>query len=143
MEKPLSRLGSQMPIVVLRRQGVPIVFLHGLSYTTDIWQHIGVTELLAEKNVPFLALDMPYGLKTRCEPRTRNPEVNVEFAAEAVKSLFGSEAPVLVGASIGGHVALMYAARFPVKGLLLVAPSRAIGRRFDESITGNSSFQSG
>jgi pimeloyl-ACP methyl ester carboxylesterase len=92
----------------------------------DIWQQIGVTELLIEKKVPFLALDMPYGLKTRCVPRTRNPEVNVEFAAEAVKSLFGSEAPVLVGASIGGHVALMYATKFPVKGLLLVAPSRAM-----------------
>jgi pimeloyl-ACP methyl ester carboxylesterase len=27
---------------------------------------------------------------------------------------------------VGGHVALSYATRFPVKGLLLVAPSRAL-----------------
>jgi pimeloyl-ACP methyl ester carboxylesterase len=126
MEKTLSASGHKCPSLYFAAKGVPIVFLHGLSYTMDIWQHIGVTDLLAEKKVPFLALDMPYGLKTRCVPRTRNPEVNVEFAADAVKSLFGSEAPVLVGASIGGHVALMYAARFPVKGLLLVAPSRAL-----------------
>jgi len=124
MEKTLSALGHKCPSLYFAAKGIPIVFLHGLSFTMDIWQQIGVTELLIKKRVPFLALDMPYGLKTRCVPRTRNTEVNVEFAAEAVKSLFGSEAPVLVGASIGGHVALMYATRFPVKGLLLVAPSR-------------------
>ena len=48
------------------------------------------------------------------------------MVAEAVKNVFGSRVPVLVGASIGGHVALMYAARFPVKGLLLVGPGRAL-----------------
>ena len=47
-------------------------------------------------------------------------------AAEAIKNVFGSRVPVLVGASIGGHIALMYAARFPVKGLLLVGPGRAL-----------------
>jgi pimeloyl-ACP methyl ester carboxylesterase len=79
-----------------------------------------------EKHVPFLALDMPYGMRSKCQPKTRNPETNVSVAAEAIKSLFGSTAPVLVGASIGGHIALMYAARFPVKGLFLVAPARAL-----------------
>ena len=34
--------------------------------------------------------------------------------------------PVLVGASIGGNMALRYATKFPVKGLLLVAPARAL-----------------
>jgi len=34
--------------------------------------------------------------------------------------------PVLVGASIGGYIALNYAARFPVRGLLLVAPAHAL-----------------
>ena len=87
---------------------------------------IGVTELLIEKHVPFLALDMPYGLRSKCQPKTRNPETNMSVAAEAIKNLFGSTVPVLVGASIGGHIALKYAARFPVKGLFLVAPGRAL-----------------
>jgi pimeloyl-ACP methyl ester carboxylesterase len=69
---------------------------------------------------------MPYGLKSECQPKTHDSEVNVAVAHDAFQSLFGSAAPVLVGASIGGHVALKYAARFPVKGLLLVAPSRAL-----------------
>jgi len=130
MEKTLSAADHKCPALYSIAPGVPIVFLHGLSYTMDIWQRIGVTELLIEKRVPFLALDMPYGLKSKCQPRTRNPEANVAVAAEAVKSLFGSAVPVLVGASIGGHVALRYATRFPVKGLLLISP----GRAFDEDL---------
>ncbi len=126
MEKTLSAAGHKCPALYFNAPGVPIVFLHGLSYTMDIWQSIGATELLMEKHVPFLALDMPYGLRSKCQPKTRNPEANVAFAVEAVKSMFGSAVPVLVGASIGGHVALRYAARFPLKGLLLIAPGRAL-----------------
>lgn len=76
--------------------------------------------------MPFLALDMPYGMKSECQPRTRDPEKNVAFAKEALENAFGKETPVLVGASIGGHMALKYASEFPVKGLLLVAPARAL-----------------
>jgi pimeloyl-ACP methyl ester carboxylesterase len=79
-----------------------------------------------KKRVPFLALNMPYGLKSECQPKTRDPEKNVAFVNEAVKTFFGSVAPVLVGASIGGNIALRYAVRFPVKGLLLVSPARAL-----------------
>ena len=93
----------------------------------DVWQRIGVTDLLIEKHVPFLALDMPYGLKSNCQPKTRNPEANVQVLAEAVRSVFGSATPVLVGASLGGYIALRYAAKFQVKGLLLIAPANAFG----------------
>jgi pimeloyl-ACP methyl ester carboxylesterase len=106
--------------------GVPVVLLHGFSYTSGVWQRISVTELLTSKRVPFLALDMPYGLKSECRPKTHDTETNVNVAHEAVQNIFGSAAPVLVGASLGGHVALSYAAHFPVKGLLLVAPARAL-----------------
>jgi len=78
-----------------------------------------------KKRVPFLALDMPYGLKSQCFPKTRDPEKNIVYANEAVKTVFGAAVPVIVGASIGGNMALRYAARFPVKGMLLVAPARA------------------
>jgi pimeloyl-ACP methyl ester carboxylesterase len=67
---------------------------------------------------------MPYGQKSDCRPKTRDTEVNVAVAQDAWQSVFGSAEPVLVGASLGGHIALKYAARYPVKGLLLVAPSR-------------------
>jgi pimeloyl-ACP methyl ester carboxylesterase len=104
--------------------GVPVVFLHGFSFTRDVWQRTGVTTALMEQQVPFLALDMPYGFNSECKPKTRNIEVNVNMTHEAVQQVFGSVTPLLVGASLGGHIALQYAMRFPVKGLLLVAPVR-------------------
>ena len=126
MEKTLNVAGHKCQAFYSTAPGTPIVFLHGLSYTIDIWEQIGVTELLIEKQVPFLVLDMPYGLKTKCQPKTRNPEANLAFAAEAFKNIFGSIVPVLVGASIGGHIAIRYATKYPVKGLFLIAPGRAL-----------------
>ena len=126
MEKTLNLKEYKCRAFYSTAPGVPVVFLPGFTYTADVWQRIGATDLLLEKKVPFLALDMPYGLKTSCHPKTRNPEANVAFLADAVQAVFGSAVPVLVGASLGGHVALMYAAKFPVKGLLLISPARAL-----------------
>ena len=125
LEKTLNVSGYKCSALYYTGPGVPIVFLHGLSYTSGIWQQIGVTDLLMKKRVPFLALDMPYGLKSQCQPKTRDPEKNTAYVNEAVKSVFGSAVPVVVGASIGGNMAMRYAARFPVKALLLVAPARS------------------
>jgi len=102
------------------------VFLHGLSFTNEIWQEIGVTDALIEKHVPFLALDMPYGIKSRCQPKTRDLEKNLTVVNEAVKTMLGGAVPILVGASIGGNIALHYAAKYPLKGLVLVSPARAL-----------------
>ena len=125
MERTLNVAGYKCNAIYYTAPGAPIVFLHGLSYTCEIWQQIGATDLLMKKRVPFLALDMPYGLKSQCQPKTRDPEKNTAYVNEAVKSIFGSVVPVVVGASIGGNIAMRYAARFPVKALLLVAPARS------------------
>lgn len=126
MEKTLNVANHKCQAFYYTAPGVPIIFLHGLSYTIEIWQRIGITELLTEKHVPFLALDMPYGLKSQCQPKTRDPEKNITVINEVVKTLFGSAVPVVVGASIGGNMALRYATKFQVKGLLLVAPARVL-----------------
>ncbi len=126
MEKTLTLAGHNCQAIIHNVPGVPVVFLHGLSYTANVWQRIGATNLLAEKHMPFLALDMPYGLKSSCQPKNRNPETNVQVLSEAIQGVFGSAVPVLVGASLGGYIALMYASKFPVKGLLLVSPAHAL-----------------
>ncbi len=109
------------------------MFLHGISYTGDVWKRLGVTELLSSKRIPFLALDMPYGMRSSCQPRTRSPEKNITFARAAVEKFFGDRAPILVGASLGGHLALKYASMFPVRGLLLISPARALENDFVDS----------
>src|SRR5512137_1567697 len=120
MEKVLNIAGYKCSTLHFDASGIPIVFLHGMSYTSEIWQEIGVTEILMQKHISFLALDMPYGIKSRCQPKTRNVQKNVEVINEAVKTVLGGASPILVGASIGGNMALQYSARFAVKGLLLI-----------------------
>ncbi len=126
MEKTLTVANHKCRTLYSLGSGVPVVFLHGLSYNGEIWQHIGITDFLIQKHIPFLALDMPYGMRSQCQAKTRSPERNVTFANEATQMVFGSQPPVLVGASIGGNIALRYASRFPVKGLLLIAPARSL-----------------
>jgi pimeloyl-ACP methyl ester carboxylesterase len=111
--------------LVSKESGTPIIFLHGFSYTSDIWRRIGLLNTLTEKKVPFLALDMPYGAKSACKPKSSDAEINVNFASEAFKKEFGPEKdPVIVGASFGGYIALRYATLNPVKALMLVSPTR-------------------
>ncbi len=124
-EKTLSFAGHKCKAIIHQAEGTPVVFLHGYSYDRTIWQRLGVTDLLMAKQVPFLALDMPYGAKSECQPKTHDPEINVTVSHEAAENVFGSTAPVLVGASLGGYIALKYAAQYSVRGLLLVAPARA------------------
>lgn len=133
MEKNLNLEGYRCGALYYSGSGIPVVFLHGLSFTIDAWQHIGVTEVLVEKHIPFLALNMPYGLKTNCQPKTRNPKINVSIVSEAVKTILDSAPPVIVGASIGGNIALRYAAKFPVKGMLLIAPANALEEELIEA----------
>lgn len=127
MEKKLNLNGYKCPILVNKVPGVPIIFLHGLSYTIEIWQRIGITDLLDTKCVSYLALDMPYGEKSLCKPKTRDIEKNVTLVYDAIESVFGGPVPsVIVGTSIGGNMALHFATRFPVKGLLLVGPVQTL-----------------
>jgi pimeloyl-ACP methyl ester carboxylesterase len=126
LEKTQNLAGYKCTSLHYQAPGDPIVFLHGLSYTNEIWQEIGVTEALKEKHIPFLALDMPYGIKSHCQPKTRDVEKNLAVINEAVKSVLNGEVPILVGASIGGNMALHYAAKYPVKGLFLVSPARSL-----------------
>ena len=125
-EKTLTVAGHKCRALINHASGVPVVFLHGYSYTGAVWQRISVTRLLEEKHVPFLALDMPYGSKSECQPHSRSVEINVSAINEAVHIFFGEATPILVGASLGSHMALQYAARFPVKGLMLVGAVRVV-----------------
>lgn len=124
IEKTLNISGYKCHAIINQTSGVPAVFFHGYSYNSSIWQRIGALNLLEEKNIPFLALDMPYGLKSECQPKTQNIDANLIIANKAIENFFRDSNAVLIGASLGGHIALRYAAQFPVKGLLLSAPAR-------------------
>jgi pimeloyl-ACP methyl ester carboxylesterase len=125
LEKKLRINDRECQAIVSKHAGTPILFLHGFSYTSDIWRKIGLLDILAEKKISFLALDMPYGKKSQCMPRSSDPETNETFALEAFKSEFGPKMPfAIVGASLGGYIALRIASRRPAAALLLVSPTR-------------------
>lgn len=107
---------------------VPIVFLHGYVFTSEVWREIGVLKMLEERGIPFIAVDMPYGLKSKCNPKTKDPDANVRL----IERVIGKYEPVIVGASLGGYIALKYSLRNPVKGLLLIAPVRCFERELLE-----------
>jgi pimeloyl-ACP methyl ester carboxylesterase len=120
VEKKLNLNGYKCPLLINKVPGVPIVFLHGLSYSIKIWQRLGITDL-TKNTFPTLPLICHMAKKSLCNLKTHDIEKNVTFAYEAIENIFGGPtAPVLVGTSIGGNIALHFASRFPVKGLVLV-----------------------
>jgi pimeloyl-ACP methyl ester carboxylesterase len=134
-EKTLQAAGYKCKALVYHAPGIPVVFMHGFSYTSDVWQRIGVLDGLKEKHVPFLALDMPYGPKTECHPKTHETAPNVAFVHMALETVFHSQIPVVVGSSIGGNIALNYASQYPVKGLLLTSPVRTLDESLSSSLS--------
>jgi pimeloyl-ACP methyl ester carboxylesterase len=122
IEKRLEILGFKCRVIFNRREGLPIVFLHGYSFTSEIWETVNVFKLLTEKEIPFLAIDMPYGLKSECKPKTRDPGKNINLLKEAISTVFQQEKLFIIGASLGGNIALKYSCQFPVEGMLLIAP---------------------
>ena len=126
IEEPLNLSHYRCRCIYSRRSGLPVVLLHGYNYTSHVWQEIGLLQKLEDEKIPYLAIDMPYGARSMCSPRTRDPLENVEVVSTAIRGLFGNTAPLLVGASLGGYIALKYSTVKPVSGLLLVAPVNSL-----------------
>ncbi|HEY2258644.1 MAG TPA: alpha/beta fold hydrolase [Solirubrobacteraceae bacterium] len=95
--------------------GMPVVFLHGLTFDRTTWRPI--IERLGE-SVCSIAFDLPGHGDTGGEPcslREAAARVNV-----AIESLAMGE-PVIVGHSISSGIASFYAASYPVRGVVNVA----------------------
>ncbi len=107
----------QCRMISNKGKGSPIIFLHGYMFTSDVWNEVGLLRMLEQRNIPFKAIDMPYGKISESAPRTSSAEKNV-----ALLSAVAGREPVIVGASLGGYIALKYSVSNPVRGLLLAAP---------------------
>ncbi|MCE4614601.1 MAG: alpha/beta hydrolase [Desulfurococcales archaeon] len=101
---------------------IPIILLHGFSFTSDVWSEIGLLEVLCKEGIPFIAPDMPYGMKVNRSFKSRDPDKNVYLIGEII-SASGFDKNYMVGASIGGYISLKYAVeKNNVVGMTLVAP---------------------
>jgi len=94
--------------------GTPVVFLHGLTFDRTMWRPI--IERLGE-GVCSIAFDLPGHGDTAGEP------CDLHEAAARVNSALGSlgiDEPLIVGHSISSGIASIYAASYPVCGLVNV-----------------------
>lgn len=100
-----------------------VVFLHGYSFTSDVWDEVGVLKKLEDEGIPFFAIDMPYGIKSKCEPKSADLLRNLTFLEEAISFLLPKDREVyLVGASMGALVAIKYAIEKSIAGMTLIGP---------------------
>jgi pimeloyl-ACP methyl ester carboxylesterase len=94
--------------------GIPVVFLHGLTFDRTMWRPI--IERLGE-GVCCIACDLPGHGDTAGEPCTmREAAARVHVALKSM----GIGEPVIVGHSISSGIASIYAASYPVRGLVSV-----------------------
>jgi pimeloyl-ACP methyl ester carboxylesterase len=97
--------------------GVPIVLLPGMTFERRTWRPI--VERLGD-DVCSIAVDLP------AQGESAGPSCDlVEVAArvhELVESL-GVDEPVVVGHSMSGGAAMIYASRYPARGVVTVDPA--------------------
>ncbi len=103
--------------------GPYLVLLHGYSFTSKIWDDIGLLKKLIENHIPFYAIDMPYGKNSDCNPKRRDIESNLVFLEEIIAKLIDNpDDMVFLGASLGGYVAVRYVIERGGRGLILIGP---------------------
>jgi abhydrolase domain-containing protein 14 len=87
--------------------GLPVVLLHGFSFSADTWVEMGLFDELAREYKVY-SFDMPYGPKSRSDKfDAADRDEYAAFLVDLLKILDIHE-PVLLGASISGDVLLRY-----------------------------------
>jgi len=98
----------------IRGDGLPVVLFHGLTFDRTTWRPI--TERLGD-GVQTIAVDLP------AHGESPGPAVPLDELAVRVHDLLGAlgiDEPVVVGHSIGGPLAFLYARAFPTLGVVCV-----------------------
>ena len=108
--------------ITRRGTGQPIICIHGLGH--DQWDFSPLFERFQE-GFELIALDLPgFGLAQKRNAEQALP--TFDTLVEAVRELVAGccEPPILVGSSLGGHVAIQLALNEPtsVLGMILVSP---------------------
>ena len=94
--------------------GAPVVLRHGLTFDRTTWRPI--TERLGD-GVRSVAIDLPGHGDSAGSARSL---LEVGDVAHALVVELGIERPIVVGHSISGAIASIYAATYPVRGVVNV-----------------------
>lgn len=115
MPEPTTQADDGTPLdYECRGAGAPLVFIHGLTFDRSTWE--AIVDRLADR-FTCLAIDLPGHGGSEGPPR---PFDDVALAVHQLLGELGIEPPVVVGHSMGGGLAGIYAAHHPARGLVMV-----------------------
>src|SRR5262245_49218850 len=93
---------------------VPVLFLHGLTFDRTTWRPI--VERLGS-SVTSIAIDLPAHGESDGSPA---PLEDVAAQVHDLVESLGVDRPVVVGHSMSGGLALVYASAYPARGVVSV-----------------------
>lgn len=103
--------------------GTPVVLIHGLAASMHDWDDL-IPELAANGYTAYAPDLLGHGDSPKLERRAYQMEWIYEHFDGWMRSLHLREPAILIGHSMGGHIALQYARRVSAwtRGLILVSP---------------------
>lgn len=110
-------------------QGTPVILIHGLAASLHDWDEL--IPALTTNGYASYALDLlGHGESPRLDSRAYQMDWMFDHFSSWVRSLRLTEPAIIIGHSLGGHLALEYARRVSAwtRGLILVNPFYSISQ---------------
>lgn len=109
--------------------GTPVILIHGLAASLHDWDDL-IPQLTGSGYAAYAPDLLGHGESPKLESRAYQMDWVLEHFFEWVKSLRLTEPAILIGHSLGGHVALQYARRMSAwtRGLILVNPFYSVSQ---------------
>ncbi|MDD5168933.1 MAG: alpha/beta fold hydrolase [Syntrophales bacterium] len=116
---------------------IGVVMLHGKAAYPDHPAIAGLAGMMQRNGFIVTSPEMPYSKGRKYDKSYEDTLGEVDAAVDALKKQ-GAQKIFIAGHSLGANVALGYAARFPVAGVLAIAPGHAPESANFRSVVGDS-----
>ena len=105
-----------------------VILFHGASFSIDDWKKIGTMDILGQRSIPYLAVDLPRGKASKSQKKElpqMSSYVPIMEGLFRASGIGARSKMIIVAPSMGGAFALQYAIErdSQIAGLVLIAPS--------------------
>src|ERR1700754_647042 len=136
---PLETSHGAIAVEERGQRGIPVLMLHGNSFCREVFRH-QFAGRVAARGHRLIAMDFPgHGQSSDAlDPMRTYTRPGLADAAVEVLQKLEIEEAVIVGWSLGGHVAIEMIARFPaLRGLMIVGSPPVSRDNMAEGFTGH------